>query len=109
MQLQLKRMRKLLTAACQAVSLPGEVLWDERTSTFGVPGSGVEIALEKRGDKMGWRVREVYEVADLREGGHRPVEDVIARLMMGDEVEATRQAVMRALARRLEIALDAAA
>lgn len=109
MQRHLKRMRKLLTAACESVALQGAVIWDERTSTFGISGTGVEIAVETRDGSPAWRVREIYEVADLREGGHRPVEDLIARLMPGDEVEAVRLAVMRALSRRLDIALDAAA
>ncbi|AOG02905.1 hypothetical protein BSY19_5100 (plasmid) [Bosea sp. RAC05] len=109
MQRHLKRLKKLLAAACESVSIQGEIQWDAASSTFGIPGSGVEIAVETRDSGFGWRVREIYEVPDLRDGGHRPVEDVIARLMPGDEVEATRLAVLRAVSRRLDIALDAAA
>jgi len=109
MSAYVKRLKHLLGAACDAVSL-GVPSFDEATASFTVPRSGVEVVREPgvTGGFM-WRVREVYEVPDLQRGGHQPIEDVIVELAMGDEVEAVRQAVLRAVARQIEVALDSAA
>ncbi len=66
---------------------------DASASTFGIPGSGVEFTVETRDSGFGWRVREIYEVPDCEKAVIVTVEDVIARLMPGDEVEVTRLAV----------------
>lgn len=111
MEKSITRMASMLNAALEGSSLGGDldVRFDETSRIFVIGESGVEVVLETDGASSKWRVREIYEVADIQEGGTKPVGATVALVHIGDEMIAAKDAVMRVASRRIDAALDAVA
>ena len=99
-----RQLRDFLGIAMEAagVARAADVDYDRARRFFSVAGTGIEVALEK----ATWRVREVYDVADLANGGTRIVEETIVTVSIGEETGAATAAAMRAVQRRIEAAID---
>lgn len=111
MELHVRRMRDYLAKAAEAGGfVADEVVWMPQGRYMAVGGSGVEVALSsERSGSQSWAIREVYDVADLVDGGTRPVIETISMHPVGDEATVARSAALRAVERRIDLALDEAA
>lgn len=107
----LPRMHSLLKAALAGAGVPdAQVGYDKAGAFFSLGQSGVEVAIERRdGRNWVWLVREIYDFADLEEGGHRPVGATVNVFKVGDEISAAKCAVMRVIEIRVDGGLDAVA
>lgn len=99
-----RTLRDLLGVAMEAagVAKASDVDYDANGRFFLVEGTGVEIVLEK----TGWRVREAYDVADLKEGGTRVAEETVGVARIGEEGLAAKLAAMRVVERKIDGAID---
>lgn len=104
MEPHVRLLRDFLGVAMEAagVAKAADVDFERGGRFFTVAGTGVEVVLEK----SKWRVREVYDVADLQNGGTRVVEETVGSVAVGDETLAAKMAAMRAVERRIESAID---
>lgn len=109
MEVHVRRMRDYLGRAMQAAGFDaGELTWAGQGRYFTVEGTGIDVALVRSGGGESWALREVYDIADLQEGGHRPVVETVAAYPVGQESTAARAAAIRAVERRIDLALDEA-
>lgn len=110
MEAHVRRMRDYLTKAMEAAGFGGEdVSWAAQGRYFTVDGTGVDVALQRNAAGDAWALREVYDVADLQEGGHKPIVETISLHPVGQESVVARAAAIRAVERRIDMALDESA
>lgn len=104
MERHVRTLRDLLGVAMEAagVARAGDVGYDSAGRFFLVEGTGIEVVLEK----STWRVREVYDVADLKEGGSRVAEETVGTARVGEEGLAAKLAALRAVERKIDGAID---
>jgi len=96
-------MRTYLVKAFVAAGFaPGDVSYEQQGRYFTIDSSSVEVA--SVADK--WILREVYDLADLQDGGVRPMVSEIARFDVGSEMTAAREAAIVAVRRRIDVAME---
>lgn len=103
------KLKAMLHAALDGANVrnAGDVTYDENTLVFALGASGVEVVLEDSPEGGRWRVRELYEVADVEEGGHHNVAGTVSLVHVGDEMIAAKAAVMKLIERRIDTSIDA--
>ncbi len=108
MEVHVRRMRDYLTKAMEAAGFAEDVTWAQQGRYFTVEGTGVDVALKlgRKGEE--WLLREVYDIADLRDGNQVPVVETVSTHPVGQEVDVARAAALRAVERRIDQALDEA-
>ena len=102
------RLKSMLKATIEGALIgnASEIAYDEAGLVFSIGDSGIEIALEDSPSGARWRVRELYEVADVEEGGHHNVGATVILVHVGDEMIAAKAAVMRMIERRIDAVID---
>jgi len=111
MEHHVRVMRGYLGAVMEAAGIagPDDIKFETRGDFFTVAGTGVEVALGGSADKPCWIVREVYDIADLRDGGYRTVVETIEECPIQFDAKAAKLAAMRAVSRKIDLALEDAA
>ena len=103
MERNVRLMRTYLVKAFVAAGFaPGDVSYEQQGRYFTVDGSSVEVALAAGK----WILREVYDLADLQDGGLRPMVSEVARFEGGSEMTVAREAAMLAVRRRIDVAME---
>jgi hypothetical protein len=84
---------------------PGDVAYEQQGRYFTIDGSSIEVA----SGAGKWILREVFDTADLQDGGVRPVVSEVARFDVGHEMTVAREAALLAVRRRIDTALEESA
>lgn len=109
-----ERMASMLKAAIVGAAVAGDLdlAYDEDEGLFSIGDSGVGVSFEPGGTGENgdcWRVIEIYESPDLKEGGSRQIGSTVILVNVGDEMLAAKAAIERIVSRRIDAALDAVA
>jgi hypothetical protein len=96
----------LMKAAVAAGFAPGDVHYEQQGRYFVLDGSSVEVAQGNGAATDKWILREVYDLADLQDGGVRPTVSEVRRYDVGQEMTVAREAAMLAVQKRIDVALE---
>ena len=104
-------MRTYLTKTVVAAGFgPGDVGYQPQGRYFTIDGSSVDVASGNTRETEGkWILREVYDLADMQDGGVRPVVSEVRRYDVGMEMTVARDAAALAVQKRIDLALEESA